>query len=186
MSCLGLASAPLTGITGAAMLSALGGPLAYGDTGPLNADQRRQRAFTIRRDAAIFQRDRDSQISIDNGDEQLYPNRLASYSKAFPHSDIGEVDLNVYNAYLKALGSGLESDFEAIPLGGTLKLSNPQSAYCFNLESTDPHASFAPPAPAFNSPQRARWRRITGTHSPAMYRSASTGPIRRSTMLRRT
>jgi hypothetical protein len=129
--------------------------MAYGDTGPLNANQRRQRAFAIRSDAAILQRDRDSMPSIDNGDEQLYPNRIASFSKGLPHSAIGEVDQNAYNAYLKALGSGLESDFEAIPLGGTTKLSNPQAAYCFGMEGADGHAISVPPAPAFSSAQQA-------------------------------
>ena len=156
MSCLGLASAPsFAGITGAALLSALEVPLAYGDTGPLNAHQRRQQAFAIRRDAAIFQRDRTSPASIDNGDEQLYPGRIASFTKGLPHSAIGEVDLNAYNAYLQALGSGLRSDFEAIPLGGTVKLATPQAGYCFNMEGADSHAFVAPPAPAFNSAQTA-------------------------------
>jgi hypothetical protein len=156
MSCLGLVSAPgLTGVTGAALLSALDVPLAYGDTGPLDANQRRQRAFAIRRDAAIFQRDRESAASMDNGDEQLYPSRIASYSKGLPHSAIGEVDLNAYNAYLKALGSGVGSDFEAIPLGGTSKLANPQAGYCFGMEGADGHAIAMPPAPAFSSAQAA-------------------------------
>jgi hypothetical protein len=156
MSCLGLASAPsFTGVTGAALLSTLGVPLAYGDIGPLNAHQRRQRAFVIRRDAAMFQRDRPDTMSIDNGDEQLYPSRIASYTKALPHSAIGEVDLNAYNALLRALGSGLRSDFEAIPLGGTVKLACPQAAYCFNMEGADSHALVSPPAPAFSSAQAA-------------------------------
>ncbi len=145
----------LTGLTGAALFSGLGSSMAYGDTGPLNADQRRQRAFAIRRDAAILQRDRDSMPSIDNGDEQLYPNRIASFTKGLPHNAIGEVDLNAYSAYLKALGSGLESDFEAIPLGGTTKLANPQAAYCFGMEGADGHAISVPPAPAFSSAQQA-------------------------------
>ena len=156
MSFLGLASAPsFTGVTGAALLSTLGVPLAYGDTGPLNAHQRRQRAFVIRRDAAMFQRDRPDTMSIDNGDEQLYPSRIASYTKALPHSANGEVDLNAYNALLRALGSGLRSDFEAIPLGGTVKLACPQAAYCFNMEGADSHALVSPPAPAFSSAQAA-------------------------------
>jgi hypothetical protein len=154
MGWLGLAPG-LTGVTGAALLSALDVPLAYGDTGPLSANQRRQRAFAVRRDAAILQRDRDGGTSIDNGDEQLYPGRIASFSKALPHSAIGEVDLNAYNAYLKALGSGLRSDFEAIPLGGTVKLSDPQAAYCFGMEGADSHALVSPPAPAFSSAQSA-------------------------------
>ena len=145
----------LTGIGGAALLSALDVPLAFGDTGPLDANQRRQRAFTIRRDAAIFQRDRESAASMDNGDEQLYPSRIASFTKGLPHSAIGEVDLNAYNAYLKALGSGVGSDFEAIPLGGTVKLQTPQAAYCFGMEGADSHAIASPPAPTFSSAQTA-------------------------------
>jgi hypothetical protein len=145
----------LTGIGGAALLSALEAPLGYGDTGPLSDNQRRQQAFAIRRDAAIFQRDREGTPSLDNGDEQLYPSRLASFTKGLPHSNLGEVDLNAYNAYLKALGSGVGSDFEAIPLGGTVKLQTPQAAYCFNMEGADSHAISSPPAPAFSSAQTA-------------------------------
>jgi len=145
----------LTGIGGAALLSALDVPLAYGDTGPLNEQQRRQQAFAIRRDAAIFQRDRDSAASMDNGDEQLYPTRIASFTKGLPSNAIGEVDPNAYAAYLRALSSGLGSDFEAIPLGGTVKLQTPQSAYCFNMEGADSHALVSPPAPTFSSAQTA-------------------------------
>ena len=68
----------------------------------------------LRRDAAILQRDRPSQVSTSNGDEQLYPNRIASFHKLLPHNQLGEVDLNAYNAMLRALNSGLASDFEAI------------------------------------------------------------------------
>jgi hypothetical protein len=78
----------------------------------------------FRRNAAIFQRDLPETPSIGNGDEDLYPSRIASYSKGLPHNDLGEVDLNAYNALLRALNSGLASDFEAIPLGGTAKLAN--------------------------------------------------------------
>jgi hypothetical protein len=145
----------LTGVAGAALFSALDLPIAYGDIGPLDANQRRQRAFAIRRDAAILQRDRDGQTSMDNGDEQLYPSRIASFTKGLPHSAIGEVDPNAYNAYLTALGSGAESDFEAIPLGGTVKLQTPQSAYCFGMEAADSHAIASPPAPTFSSAQTA-------------------------------
>jgi hypothetical protein len=145
----------LTGVAGAALFSALDLPMAYGDTGPLDANQRRQRAFAIRRDAAMLQRDRDGQTSMDNGDEQLYASRIASFTKGLPHSAIGEVDLNAYNAYLTALGSGAESDFEAIPLGGTVKLQTPQSAYCFGMEGADSHAIASPPAPTFSSAQTA-------------------------------
>jgi hypothetical protein len=72
-----------------------------------------------------------------------------------PHSDLGEVDLNAYNAFLAALNSGQWADFEAIPLGGASKLSNPQAAYCYSMEGADGAALGAPPAPAFASAQAA-------------------------------
>jgi hypothetical protein len=105
----------------------------------------------IRRDAAIFQRDLRPTPSVSNGDDDAYPNRIASYTKALPHNDLGEVDLNAYNAYLQALNSGKWADFEAIPLGGTAKFSSPQAAYCYSIEGADAAALAAPPAPAFSS-----------------------------------
>ena len=145
----------LTGLAGAGLLGALQAPRAFADDGTLNPAQRSHRAFVIRRDAAILQRDRAETPSLANGDEQLYPNRIASYSKGLPHNGLGEVDLNAYNALISAVNSGLNSDFEAIPLGGTAKLANPQSAYCFSMEGADGQAISVPPAPAFSSAQMA-------------------------------
>src|SRR6516162_6344177 len=145
-----LGAAPtVTAFAGAGLLSS---PSAFADTG-LNAAERRHRAFIIRRDAAIFQRDVLPTPSVSNGDDDAYPNHIASYTKALPHNDLGEVDLNAYNAYLQALNSGKWADFEAIPLGGAAKLSNPQAAYCYTLEGADAAAVAAPPPPAFASAQ---------------------------------
>jgi hypothetical protein len=154
LGCLGL-SPGLTGLAGTTLLGMLESPSAFANLTPVHAAERRNRAFTLRRDAAIFQRDLPNTPSVSNGDEELYASRIASFSKGLPHSDLGEVDLNAYNAYLKALNSGLESDFEAIPLGGTAKLANPQAAYCFSLEGADAAAISILPAPAFSSAQMA-------------------------------
>ena len=151
LSCLG-AVPTLTAYAGAGFLSSQSG---FAATGPLSESQRRHRAFVIRRDAAIFQRDVAPTPSVSNGDEQTYANRIASYSKGLPHNDLGEVDLNAYNAYLQALNSGQWADFEAIPLGGTAKFSSPQAAYCYSTEGADAAALAAPPAPAFASAQAA-------------------------------
>jgi hypothetical protein len=151
LSYLGAAPA-LTAFAGAGLVSS---PSAFADTGPLDASQRRHRAFVIRRDAAIFQRDATPTPSVSNSDEDAYANRIASFSKGLPHNDLGEVDLNAYNAYLQALNSGQSADFEAIPLGGAAKLSNPQSAYCYAMEGADAAAVPAPPSPAFASAQAA-------------------------------
>src|SRR6516162_7002427 len=144
-----LGTAPtLTTFAGAGLLSSR---IAFADTGPLSAAERRHRAFVIRRDAAIYQRDMPPTPSVSNGDDDAYTNRIASYTKALPHNDLGEVDLNAYNAYLQALNSGNWADFEAIPLGGTAKFSSPQAAYCYSMEGADAAALAAPPAPAFSS-----------------------------------
>jgi len=142
----------LTAFAGAGLLSS---PGAFAATGPLDERERRHRAFVIRRDAAIFQRDLRPTPSVSNGDEDMYANRIASYSKGLPHSDLGEVDFNAYNVYLHALNTANPADFEAIPLGGTAKLSNPQAAYCYALEGADAAALAAPPPPAFSSAQAA-------------------------------
>src|SRR5215831_13712792 len=146
------AAPTLTAFAGAGLLSTQS---VFADTGPLDPSQRRQRAFVIRRDAAMYQRDVPPTPSVSNGDEEAYANRIANFTKGLPHNDLGEVDLNAYNAYLQALNSGKWADFELIPLGGAAKLSNPQSAYCYALEGADAAALASPPAPAFSSAQAA-------------------------------
>jgi hypothetical protein len=151
LSYLGAAPA-LASFAGAGLLSTQS---AFAATGPLDASQRRHWAFVIRRDAAIFQRDVRPTPSVSNGDEDAYANRIASFTKGLPHNDLGEVDLNAYNVYLQALNSGKWADFEAIPLGGAAKLSNPQAAYCYSLEGADAAALACPAPPAFSSAQAA-------------------------------
>ena len=65
------------------------------------------------------------------------------------------MDLVAYDALLAALASGQPADFEAIPLGGTVKLANPQACYTFDLEGNDSHELVLPPAPEFSSAQEA-------------------------------
>jgi hypothetical protein len=154
LGCLGL-SPGVAGLAGAGLLGMLEAPSAFANLTPVNAGDRRRRAYTLRHDAAILDRDFPENPSTSNGDEELYANRIASFTKGLPHSDLGEVDLNAYNAYLQALNSGLASDFEAIPLGGTSKLANPQSAYCFSMEGADAAAIGIPTPPAFSSAQAA-------------------------------
>ena len=145
----------LTSLAGASLLGALHVKTALADLTPVNDTERRRRAFALRRDAALFQRDLPDTPSLSNGDEELYPTRIASFSKGLPHNNLGEVDLNAYGAFIQALNSGLWSDFEAIPLGGTAKLANPQAAYCYSLEGADAAALAIPAAPAFSSAQMA-------------------------------
>jgi hypothetical protein len=112
-----------------------------------HGDQRSRDAEQIRVDAARLARRRPQPRHPDNGEETLYPNRIASYSKALPHNQLGEVDLKAYGALLGALASGRNSDFESIPLGIGRRLTNPQAGLAFDLEGADSHHMAIPPAP---------------------------------------
>jgi hypothetical protein len=90
-----------------------------------------------------------------NGDESLYPNKIANYSKGLPHNPDGTVVLSAYDALVKAVNSGRPADFDAIPMGGSRRLTNPQSGLAFDMEGPDGHALIQPPAPAFASREQA-------------------------------
>jgi hypothetical protein len=112
-------------------------------------DRRRAQALEIRKKAAIFQLNRDFPESRSNGDEERYPAGLVNFSKALPHNNLGEVDPNAYRMFLQAVNSGKPSDFNQIPLAGTTRLANPQSAFAFELEGADSHSLTVQPPPAF-------------------------------------
>jgi hypothetical protein len=90
-----------------------------------------------------------------NGDELLYPNRIGNYSKGLPHQSNGEVVPGAYDALLEALRTGNPALFEQIPMGGTRKLTSPQSGLAFDLEGGDAFSFVQPPAPAFASKENA-------------------------------
>jgi hypothetical protein len=95
------------------------------------------------------------QANVANGDEQRYPAYLGNYHKALPHNSSGEVEADAYGRMLTALQSGDPADFEAIPLGGTTKLTDPQSGLAFDLQGADGQALAIPPAPALASAEAA-------------------------------
>jgi hypothetical protein len=125
------------------------------ELGPLNARERRARAFLVRLQAALIQLQQPLVEHRTNGDEQRFKSRIGNYSKGLPHRANGEVDPNAYRALLAALDSGDPADFEAIPLGGVRRLVNPQGGLAFDLEGVDSHQTFMPPAPAFSSAEEA-------------------------------
>ncbi len=121
----------------------------------MNLRRRRRQAFKIRVEAARFHERQPLRRQPTNGDEELYANKIASYSKGLPHDDLGEVRLDAYEAMIHALSAGKPSDFLKIPVGGNLKLLNPQGTYSFGLEGADPHDFRIAPAPAFSSAEKA-------------------------------
>jgi hypothetical protein len=147
------------------------------------SDKRVKKAFDIRVDAAKFERDLSIPEHPDNGDDNRYENRIASFSKVLPHNKLGEVDPRAYSKLLFALKSGDPTLFELIPMGGYflagtqskyprhphtysfeliyerqsnyLKLINPLAAFSFELIGPDSHHLFIRPPPTFDSPEEA-------------------------------
>jgi hypothetical protein len=72
-----------------------------------------------------------------NGDEERYPDKSGTYSKAILQDGIGLVNLNAYQTFKTALNSGNPADFENIILGGTRTLNGPQGGLAFGLEGSD-------------------------------------------------
>ena len=121
------------------------------EIGPVTAEQRADQAYNVRVAAALDQRQQPLPSHPTNGDEELYANKIANYSKALPHSSLGEVNLPSYNALISALTTGNPTDFELIPKGGTAKQANPQAAFTFELEGADSHHLSIPAPPTYTS-----------------------------------
>jgi len=134
------------------------------------SNQRANACAKLRRDAANagLQATPQNLQHPNNQDENLYPNKIGNYSKGLPHNDDGTVVLSAYNALLQAINSGQPADFDAIPLGGTTGLTNPQSGLAFDMQGPDAHALVQPPAPAFAS--RAQAAEISENYWMALLR----------------
>lgn len=130
-------------------------PLAVNPNSPKAHEERATKSFEIRRDAALRNRDLPLPANADNGDENRYPERIGSYTKGLPHDAKGIVDALAYQALLNAASTGSPSDFDLIPLAGTVRLVNPQAGLTFDMEGMDSHQSAIRPAPEFASVERA-------------------------------
>jgi len=118
------------------------------EIGPENPVQRRLDEFNRRDGDAVAEKLLPPKHPT-NGDEDRYFNKIANFSKGLPHDVLGEVNLAAYTGLISALTSGAASDFEAIQLGGTLKLSNPQSSYAYCLEGADSHVGVTAVPPTY-------------------------------------
>ena len=114
--------------------------------------QRALKCYQLRSTAAFENFEKTSNfIHVNNGDELLYPNKIANYSKGMPHNSNGEVDLSAYSLFMTVTHRELPSGFEQIPLGGDRRFVNPLSGLAFDMEGGDSHCFYVPPAPAFAS-----------------------------------
>ena len=130
------------------------GPDVISDTksSQLDMNTRRTEAYRKRLAAAADDRKTKTPAHPNNGDESSFPSGIANYTKGFPHDDFGEVDPTVYAAYLAAVKSGQRADFDALTLGGTIPLVDPQAGLAFDLETCDPSQNAIPPFDSLKSP----------------------------------
>ena len=152
------------GIAGAGTLAAgviAAEPLFQSKGSRVNAaqgsNQRANACAKLRRDAAQagLQATPQNLQHPTNNDENLYPNKLGSYSKGLPHNNDGTVVVSAFNALVNAFNSGRPTDFDTIPLGANRKFTNPQAGIAFDMEGPDAQCLVQPPAPAFASREQA-------------------------------
>ena len=133
----------------------------------LNLKNRRDQAFNDRLNAAAD----DHAVKVPphptNGDEATYPSGIANFTKGFAHNTFGEVDPTAYSDYLAAVKTGKRADFDAIPMGGTIQLVDPQAGIAFDLETYDASQNSIPPFDTLTSPGlaaqmiEAYWQALT-------------------------
>jgi hypothetical protein len=149
------------------------------EIGPLSAEKRREEAYCLRVQSAKVEKNIPLPNHLCNGDEERYPNKIASFSKALPHNHLGEVSLAAYAKWIHALKSGDPVAFELLQLGGVTKLVDPQAAYTFDMIGADSHHLSIAAAPAFASAWEASemaelyWQSLTRDVPFAEYDSNS-------------
>lgn len=147
------ATALAFGINGKTQAQEASSPISNAQNTSSAIQSRLQQAYTLRIQAAERLRTAVELAHPHNGDEQRYLNRIANFSKCLPHNDLGEVDGTAYHTLLDALSGTASCD--AIPLGGKVKLANPQAAFAFEMQGMDTHNFTMPAAPAFASEEIA-------------------------------
>jgi membrane-associated phospholipid phosphatase len=118
----------------------------------VDLESRRQTAYQKRLMAAKD----DKKVKVpphpNNGDEALYPSGIANFTKGFEHNSFGEVDPGVYADYLAAVKTGKRADFDALVMGGTEPLVDPQAGIAYDLETYDSSQNSIPPFDTLTSP----------------------------------
>ena len=92
-----------------------------------------------------------------NGDESLYSDKRASFSKTLPHDDLGEVDPAAFAVFATTIGHGSAHDFERLPRArqAVERLNDPQAMSAFELSGADSASVPLRPPPRFASPEMA-------------------------------
>ncbi len=131
------------------------------------ATTRLERAYQVRANAALAQKNLPLPLIQTNGDEDRYANKIGNYSKGLPHNQLGEVDTYAYQTLLYAVTNGAPEDFERIQIGLGRKQVNPQASLAFEMMGADSHHLFQAAPPAFSSAEIAAeiaetyWQAVT-------------------------
>jgi hypothetical protein len=128
-----------------------------GANNPVGGQARKNAEFQARLQTAMRHYHQPIVPQINNGDETLYAgdNYIGQFTKSMPHDAWGDVTPTAYQAFITACTSGKQSDFESIPLGGTVPFVCPQGGLTLQLEGSDTADVTIPPAPTLASAQRA-------------------------------
>ncbi|NMG08427.1 vanadium-dependent haloperoxidase [Brasilonema sp. UFV-L1] len=114
-----------------------------------------QKAYQVRVRAAQLELEIGVPPHPTNGDEERYPNKIATDTRGLPHDERGEVKPEAYKSLIKALSSRNPDDFENIILGGGRKLVNPQGPLAISLEGINAAQIATPPPPTLDSAEQA-------------------------------
>lgn len=125
------------------------------DGGEKKSDRRIEQAYEMREQAALYQKRLPVSAQATNGDENLYVGKIASYTKGLPHDELGRVIPGAYQALVAALSGDGAANLENVPLGGDVKLSNPQAGLGFELAGADSHQFTIAAPPRFSSAEQA-------------------------------
>jgi len=168
-----------TGVLGVASHSAVADDFSSLNTDPALTNRpgrKKLRAVTAaNKKFAAAQQHLDETIALppqlDNDDEWRYDKDrfYSSFSKTLPSNEFGEVEPAAFQALRRALRTGRQSHFNAIPLSDTAarKLANPQAALKYEISALDSHATRINPSHKFRSAELAAevgevyWQAIT-------------------------
>ncbi|MUG94256.1 twin-arginine translocation signal domain-containing protein [Scytonema sp. UIC 10036] len=114
-----------------------------------------QKAYQVRVEAAKNLLETSVPPHPTNGDEERYPNKIATDTRGLPHDERGEVQIEAYNSFIKALTTQNPDDFENIILGGGRKLVNPQGPLAISLEGINAAQVATPVPPTLDSAEQA-------------------------------
>ena len=118
-------------------------------------EQRRYSAYSVRQRVNTEEYMEGVPCHVNNGDEGLYPDRRAQYSKTMLHdATTGLVAPGYYETLLTGVAAKNFNDVLRAP-GASVKQTNPLAGLAFNLVGSDTQVHTMPPAPRFNSYEQA-------------------------------